>query len=127
MEIRHVQSHRTPGRLRVRSADLKGNPRHAQHAQSRLAEMDGVHSVDLNPLTGSLLIHFDHHRSDHDRLLQAVLSSTPSHSSLPTIPLPTTSVRTSSGPAYKVARIVLVYASEKLLEHAALSLIAAVL
>lgn len=51
--------HFTPGRLRVRMARLKDNPALAQQMQTLLADVDGVDDVKVNPLTGSLLLHYD--------------------------------------------------------------------
>lgn len=48
-----------PGRLRFRSAALKGAPRAGEIARARLSRIKGVTSVAANPITGSLLVEYD--------------------------------------------------------------------
>jgi len=127
MQIRDVQVHRTLGRLRVRSADLKSNYRNLQHIQGCLAQIDGVHSVQVSLLTGSLLIHFDSHRSNHEFLLQAIMLPIPSQKSVSATSTLVKPVQNSSGSIQKATKIIFVYAAEKLIEHLTLSLVAAVL
>jgi hypothetical protein len=52
-------THHLPGRLRVRSALLKGNARAAEETQRHLGEISGVKSTSANPLTGSVLLEYD--------------------------------------------------------------------
>jgi copper chaperone CopZ len=52
-------AHHLPGRLRLRSALLKGNTRAAAQAQRQLAEIGGVRSAGANPSTGSVLLEYD--------------------------------------------------------------------
>ena len=51
--------HHVPGRLRLRSASLKGDARAGKEAGRRLAAIRGVTSVTANPCTGSLLLEYD--------------------------------------------------------------------
>jgi hypothetical protein len=51
--------HHLPGRLRLRSAVLKGDPQVAAKAKWRLGQIRGVTSVTANPCTGSLLLEYD--------------------------------------------------------------------
>ena len=51
--------HHIPGRLRFRSAALKGNACACEMARSRLNRIRGVTSVAANPITGSLLVEYD--------------------------------------------------------------------
>ena len=51
--------HHIPGRLRFRSAALKGAPRAGEIAPARLSRIKGVTSVAANPITGSLLVEYD--------------------------------------------------------------------
>jgi|HubBroStandDraft_6_1064221.scaffolds.fasta_scaffold163678_2 hypothetical protein len=51
--------HHIPGRLRFRSAALKGAPRAGEIARARLNRIKGVTSVAANPITGSLLVEYD--------------------------------------------------------------------
>jgi|ERR1700693_4336724 len=54
-----VLVHHLPGRLRLRSTALKGDPRAIAKAKCRLGEIRGVASVTANPCTGSLLLEYD--------------------------------------------------------------------
>jgi hypothetical protein len=51
--------HRLPGRLRLRSAALKGDRRASEEMRGQLARIAGVRSVTANPGTGSLLLQYD--------------------------------------------------------------------
>ena len=62
--------HALPGRMRVH---LAGWPRAGQCAvEARLRQVPGVHSVQANPLTGNVLIHFDPATTDERTLLAVV-------------------------------------------------------
>lgn len=51
-------THHVPGRLRIRSAALKSNPEMAEKARAMVAPLPGIKSVETNPLTGSLTLHY---------------------------------------------------------------------
>jgi copper chaperone CopZ len=51
--------HHLPGRLRLRTASLKGDARGSDKARRYLARIEGVTSVTANPGTGSLLVEYD--------------------------------------------------------------------
>jgi Heavy metal associated domain 2 len=57
--LRAQVAHHIPGRLRLRSALLKDNPRVAEEATRRLADIEGVTSATANPSTGGLLLSYD--------------------------------------------------------------------
>src|SRR5262249_23301409 len=59
--------HRIPGRLRAHVPDLAAARRQA--LENTLCQLPGVSSVRVNPLTGSVLIHFDPARPDERALL----------------------------------------------------------
>lgn len=48
-----------PGRMRLRFKALKGCPDTAGTLQSHLGSVDGISRVEISPLTGSLLLHYD--------------------------------------------------------------------
>jgi hypothetical protein len=52
-------AHYLPGRLRLRSARLKGNARAGEEARFHLAQLAGVTSTKANASTGSLLVEYD--------------------------------------------------------------------
>jgi hypothetical protein len=51
--------HALPGRVRLRIARIKENPELARRAQEKLSQVPGIHRVEANPATGSLLILYD--------------------------------------------------------------------
>jgi len=52
-------AHHVPGRLRLRSAVLKGNALASEEARRHLAQIVGVTSARANPSTGSVLLEYD--------------------------------------------------------------------
>jgi hypothetical protein len=55
-------SHAIAGRTRIRIADKRHDGAYFSRVQQKLAAFDGIHSVEANPLTASLLVH--HRASD---------------------------------------------------------------
>ncbi|MBV8736074.1 MAG: cation transporter [Alphaproteobacteria bacterium] len=68
--LRAQVAHHIPGRLRLRSPLLKDNPRAAEEATRRLAEIEGLTSVTANPDAGSLLVRYDPTVTAPDKLLE---------------------------------------------------------
>jgi hypothetical protein len=67
--------HALPGRMRVH---LAGWPREGHCAvEARLRQVRGVHSVQANPLTGNVLIHFDPTATAERTLLAVVQTLKP--------------------------------------------------
>jgi hypothetical protein len=62
--------HSIPGRLRVKSAIIKKNPAAAGKIRVSLSPTPGVRQVDVNLLTGSVLIHYDFQGVSADELLR---------------------------------------------------------
>ncbi len=54
-----IVSH-TPGRVRVRLRPQLRRPEAMQRIRSRLEREPGVHAVETNPETGSVLVHYEH-------------------------------------------------------------------
>jgi hypothetical protein len=52
-------AHHVPGRLRLRSAALKGDASASEQARHQLAQIRGVTSTSANPITGSVLLEYD--------------------------------------------------------------------
>jgi len=48
----------TPGRIRLRFKELKGNTA-AENVKTRLSEESGITKVEINKVTGSILIEYD--------------------------------------------------------------------
>ncbi len=51
--------HHVPGRLRVRTPQIKGNEKKALDAQSLLKAIQGIQSTVTNTVTGSIIVHYD--------------------------------------------------------------------
>jgi hypothetical protein len=51
--------HQIPGRLRVKTPFIKGNPERACEAERLLEFIPGIKSVSANTITGSLVIRYD--------------------------------------------------------------------
>jgi copper chaperone CopZ len=51
--------HELPGRLRIRIPALRQSSHKARNIERSLKNLPGVHSVSINPVTGSLLVYFD--------------------------------------------------------------------
>jgi hypothetical protein len=52
--------HALPGRVRLKVAGVKGNPGLAGKVRKKLAAVPGIRQVEANPVTGNVLIHYDH-------------------------------------------------------------------
>ena len=61
--------HALPGRLRVKVAGVKKSPPMAGHVEQALLQEPGVTAAEANPLTGSVLVHFDPSRTSPAALL----------------------------------------------------------
>ena len=97
--------HALPGRMRVH---LTGWPPVGQCAvEARLRQVSGVHSVQANPLTGNVLIHFDPATTDERTLLAVVQTLKPDSINrdeiLPTLPgVPRRQRRSRSAPGARL-------------------------
>jgi hypothetical protein len=56
-EVRLI--HSLPGRVRFKFDAIKGNSRQAEEVQQRLSDVNGVRSVQTNPITGSVLVTYE--------------------------------------------------------------------
>jgi hypothetical protein len=52
--------HHLPGRLRLRVPEVKANGSYASSLETRLRTINGIRTAEANPVTGSVLIHYDH-------------------------------------------------------------------
>lgn len=55
--------HHVPGRMRVKTPILKRNDMRARAVQELVTAQSGVNTVDVNTITGSLVIHYDPKRT----------------------------------------------------------------
>ncbi|MBI3803150.1 MAG: heavy-metal-associated domain-containing protein [Nitrospirae bacterium] len=61
--------HQIPGRLRIKSPAVKRNPAKAEIVEGLLKSIDGVDSVAVNILTGSITIHYDQNNLQPEAIL----------------------------------------------------------
>lgn len=61
--------HTTPGRLRIRTPLFKKS-HEAQKAKTGVKKLKGVESVDVNTVTGSIIIKYDNNRIPQENLMQ---------------------------------------------------------
>jgi hypothetical protein len=64
--------HHLPGRLRIKSHQLKRNATRAASVRELLLNMDGVMGADANTVTGSLLVSYDKDRTCPRELLETL-------------------------------------------------------
>jgi hypothetical protein len=59
-EVLTYLMHETTGRLRIKIPELKKRPTEAERLRSLLTQVEGVRTATVNPITGSLIVTFDH-------------------------------------------------------------------
>lgn len=62
--------HHTPGRMRVRIPNVKGNPSEARQVEKLFQNVEGIDNVILNALTGSVVVNYDTRRMGSDAILK---------------------------------------------------------
>ena len=110
--------HHIEGRLRIRLPELKSSPHNITEIAQAISTIFGVRSVQIKPLTGSVVIHYDHARTDLPAL-RAALGQVLQCQTLPLPPAP------NAGTA--VADKVLSTVLEKLIERSAMALVGALI
>lgn len=124
-------THHIPGRIRVRSSSVKGNRARAAALKHWLESLEPVHRVEVNPLTGSVLIHYRGAISDGASLISQMRDRTwigqPREQPVPAgLPVSLRSRRVNALEA-EVARTVLKFAAQIAIERGVLALAAAIL
>jgi len=51
--------HHVPGRLRVKTAAVKGSERNARRVREHFSRREGVQAVEANVVTGSVIVRYD--------------------------------------------------------------------
>ena len=69
MEVAHV----LPGRLRLRAPVLIGQHAAAEQLQKTFGKLEGIRTVEVNPVSGSVLLQFAPDRVKPDMLLAAAI------------------------------------------------------
>lgn len=67
--------HHTPGRLRMKTPYVKRNLRAAERVKDTLLDVQGIHSISINTLTGSVVVHYDPISSNPEEILNMLKSA----------------------------------------------------
>jgi hypothetical protein len=125
--------HHVPGRLRIKSHAFKSNEQSAKLARALLQDLAGVHAIELNGLTGSLLVRYDKSLLSSSKVLgllvaNGFISHLPDLGQRPAAGRVPATLRDRAIRNLIVAlpRIIADVVIEKLLQRAALALVAAV-
>ena len=124
-----TQIHAVPGRLRVRSRALKQDPGSATALNAMLRAIPGVRSVEIRPVTGSIIVHYSVHELSGDSVIQTLaswgfLSQSATCAARPGSRPPESGVKSA---ATALANRTLELAARKLLERSVSKLIAGLL
>ncbi|HUI45152.1 MAG TPA: hypothetical protein VL122_04040 [Nitrospirota bacterium] len=58
-----------PGRLRIQTPFIHDNPQNAATFEKAIGCLEGITSVETNPVTGSALMHFDENKIKHEQII----------------------------------------------------------
>ena len=72
MKFSSTYLHITGGRLRIKIPQVKNSRSFAKTVESFLYNMDGVASVQANPLTGNVLVLFDSEKLEYEDIVEAL-------------------------------------------------------
>ena len=64
--------HSLDGRLRVKVAEVKGDPDHARHVETCLRQRPEVTRAEANPVTGNVLVVYESEEMDQEAVLDAL-------------------------------------------------------
>ena len=64
--------HSVPGRLRVKTPQLKGDEARAEEVRRMLLAFEGVSDIRINTVTGSILVMYDAGRVDYREFLETL-------------------------------------------------------
>jgi hypothetical protein len=126
--------HHVPGRLRLKTRSLKNSSAKADEVRALFQQLPGIEAIDLNLLTGSMLVRYDVASITSARILgflvaHSVITSIPEARPRPAAKLLDGSMEASIAEnlAQRLARSLADFVIEKVLQRAALALISAVI
>lgn len=64
--------HHIPGRLRIKTPHVKRNSRLAEIIKNVLWPLQGLRTISINPLTGSIVVEYDPIRANPEELLETL-------------------------------------------------------
>lgn len=117
--------HHTPGRLRIRIPSIRSNPYRADKVKA-LLNVNGVERIEVNSLTGSVVVAYDMDAVSAQGLL-GILKEGGFYSEDQTISIDMHIQQATGKAAHKVGKAMFGWAVGKVLEANGLSLIAAII
>lgn len=117
-------THHISGRLRTRYPQLKNNSARAKEVEAAIRGIDGVVSVEVNTVTGSLLIHYDAGATGRQALLDTLYRTKQGLGLIQASPPP---ARAAAGRTNTLADKLLSTVVEKCIERSAIALFSALL
>ena len=67
--------HFIPGRVRLKVKEMKGEVEFSQQVEAELSTVPGIEQVEVNPITGSVLIKYDTAAVDCDASIDALAAT----------------------------------------------------
>lgn len=122
-----IYLHETPGRLRVTVPTLKAKPHRCVELERTLSECDGIDTVQVKPLTGSVVIYFDPERTCGEKLLECLIRLGHLDETVSILPQPDVLGQGAVKTGEALGRAVIGWAMGKALEANGLSLLAALI
>jgi copper chaperone CopZ len=61
--------HYVLGRLRIQTPFIHGNPQNAATFEKTIRGLEGITSVETDPVTGSALMYFDENKIKHEQII----------------------------------------------------------
>jgi hypothetical protein len=125
--------HNLPGRLRLKTRSLKNSKDKAAEVRALLRQLPGIETLEINLLTGSMLVRYDTTSITSAQILgwlvtNSVITSIPESLPRPPLHLHDRAMRAESAKnaAWMAARSLADFIAEKVLQRAAVLLIRAV-
>lgn len=72
MHINSPYFHLLDGRMRIKINEIKGSPARACEIENTLHEMYGIRNIKANPITGNVLIFYDHNKIKSKDVIDAL-------------------------------------------------------
>ena len=58
-----------PGRIRIQTPYIHNNPQNTETFGETFQSLEGITSIETNPVIGSALIHFDENKIKHEQII----------------------------------------------------------
>ncbi len=117
--------HHIPGRLRVRVTCLRGNEEKTRAITNRLGSVAGVRSAVVNPLTGSVTLHYDTFQTNSSVLLEFLKAEIGVDAQIPANTAGGAFTRSGVDLQKRVGKAIAAYVVEKAIERSLIALVAA--